>query len=83
MRRLFHEAAQKKHLQKRGTAIEYRHVWVKPLHNRLPAFMGRNSATPVDDAVEACHENRYEAGDGPQHECWRNRVIDDLRKLCD
>jgi len=43
--------------------------------------MGRDNATPIDDPVKACHENRYEARDCPKDECWGNRVTDDLGKL--
>ena len=70
-------------VNERRTAIELGHIGVNPLLSRLRASVGRNNATPVDDAVEACHQNRYEARNCPQNECWRDRVTDDLRKLRD
>ena len=70
-------------VDERRTAVELRHIGVNPLLSRLGAFMKPNNATPVDDPVEACHQNRYEAGNCAQDECWRNRVTDDLGKLRD
>ena len=70
-------------VDERRTAVELRHIGVNPLLSRLGAFMKPNNAAPVDDPVEACHQNRYEAGNCAQNECWCNRVTDDLGKLRD